>query len=158
MALKAGRVGILPSELTPEGKLKNAELLPATAETLGGVKIGEGITIAEDGTISVSDVGGDVEIINATATISTYKSTWSFSEDEYTNLKTALTNEKYCIIKCAVGAASPNQEYKYGYVIRSYGNTIAMAYIDTANIYTGSIYADSQGAYSTLTALIPTQS
>lgn len=48
----AGPIG----ETGPAGT--NAELLPATAARLGGVKIGAGVTVAADGTISVSSTGG----------------------------------------------------------------------------------------------------
>ncbi len=55
MALPAGRKGVLPSELTPEGKIKNAAspyVLPiASANTLGGVKVGNGLSIT-DGVLS----------------------------------------------------------------------------------------------------------
>lgn len=55
MALPAGRKGVLPSELTPEGKIRNSAspyVLPtASAETLGGVKVGSGLSIA-DGVLS----------------------------------------------------------------------------------------------------------
>ena len=51
MALPAGRKGVLPSELTPEGKIKNSAspyVLPtASAETLGGIKVGSGLSINE---------------------------------------------------------------------------------------------------------------
>ena len=57
MALPAGRKGVLPSELTPEGKIKNSGssyVLPtASADTLGGVKVGSGLSIA-DGVLSAS--------------------------------------------------------------------------------------------------------
>ena len=57
MALPAGRKGVLPSELTPEGKIKNSSspyVLPtASAETLGGVKVGSGLSIA-DGVLSAN--------------------------------------------------------------------------------------------------------
>lgn len=60
MALPAGRKGVLPSELTPEGRIKNITppyVLPtASAETLGGVKVGSGLSI-EDGVLSVDDSG-----------------------------------------------------------------------------------------------------
>ena len=61
MALPAGRKGVLPSELTPEGKIKNSAspyVLPtASAETLGGVKVGSGLSI-EDGVLSASGGSG----------------------------------------------------------------------------------------------------
>ena len=56
MALPAGRKGVLPSELTPEGKIKSGpayELPVASADTLGGVKVGNGLSIA-DGVLSAS--------------------------------------------------------------------------------------------------------
>lgn len=57
MALPAGRKGVLPSELTPEGKIKNSAspyVLPiASAETLGGIKVGSGLSIA-DGVLSAT--------------------------------------------------------------------------------------------------------
>ena len=55
MALPAGRKGVLPSELTPEGKIKNSAspyVLPvASADTLGGIKVGKGLSIS-DGVLS----------------------------------------------------------------------------------------------------------
>ena len=53
MALPAGRKGVLPSELTPEGKIKGGSytLPTASANTLGGVKVGSGLSIA-DGVLS----------------------------------------------------------------------------------------------------------
>ena len=57
MALPAGRKGVLPSELTPDGKIKNngsSYTLPtASADTLGGVKVGSGLSI-EDGVLSAT--------------------------------------------------------------------------------------------------------
>lgn len=54
MALKAGRVGVAPDQVDPYGNLKEGEhyVLPvASANTLGGVKIGNGLSIA-DGVLS----------------------------------------------------------------------------------------------------------
>lgn len=55
MALPAGRKGVLPSELTPEGKLNipTYTLPTASAETLGGVKVGSGLSI-NDGVLSAN--------------------------------------------------------------------------------------------------------
>ena len=57
MALPAGRKGVLPSELTPEGKIKGSSytLPKASAETLGGVKIGSGLSINGEGVLSATD-------------------------------------------------------------------------------------------------------
>lgn len=46
------------TELTTEGGLTNLPI--ASADTLGGVKIGENLTITADGTLSASASGGDV--------------------------------------------------------------------------------------------------
>lgn len=46
------------TELTAEGGLTDLPI--ASANTLGGVKIGENLTITEDGTLSASASGGDV--------------------------------------------------------------------------------------------------
>lgn len=56
MALAAGRKGVLPSELTPDGKIKgtNYTLPAASANTLGGVKVGSGLSVTEEGVLSVS--------------------------------------------------------------------------------------------------------
>lgn len=53
MALPAGRKGVLPSELTPEGKIKGSSyVLPvASADVLGGVKVGTGLAI-DNGVLS----------------------------------------------------------------------------------------------------------
>lgn len=61
MALPAGRKGVLASELTPEGKIKDSGggyVLPtASAETLGGIKVGTGLSIS-NGVLSASGGGG----------------------------------------------------------------------------------------------------
>lgn len=66
MALQAGRRGVLPSELTPEGKIKgtNYELPVASANTLGGIKVGTGLSM-NDGVLSAS--GGKQFIYITTA-------------------------------------------------------------------------------------------
>ena len=78
MALPAGRKGVLPSELTPEGKIKNSGsqyVLPiANASTLGGVKavpkteaMTQEVGVDSDGKLYVEPAqGGGVEIGSAT--------------------------------------------------------------------------------------------
>ena len=61
MALPAGRKGVLASELTPEGKIRGGGgyVLPAaTSETLGGIKVGEHLSIDDNGVLSA--VGGSL--------------------------------------------------------------------------------------------------
>ena len=68
MALKAGRVGVAPDQVDPYGNLKEGEhyVLPvASANTLGGVKIGNGLSIA-DGVLS-SDAPTPYELPTASA-------------------------------------------------------------------------------------------
>lgn len=52
MAIRAGRVGILPEELTPEGKMKS--ITPAYWGKLGGVMPGDYMDIDNTGAISVN--------------------------------------------------------------------------------------------------------
>lgn len=70
MALPAGRRGVSPSELTPDGKIKNSAspyVLPiASAETLGGVKVGTGLSIDESGLLSASSAI-DIKLVEVTA-------------------------------------------------------------------------------------------
>lgn len=78
MALPAGRKGVLPSELTPEGKIKNSGsqyVLPiANASTLGGVKavpkteaMTQEVGVDSDGKLYVEPAqGGGVEVGSAT--------------------------------------------------------------------------------------------
>lgn len=59
MALPAGRRGVRPDQVKPDGTLNISEPTPytlptASADTLGGVKVGSGLTIAEDGALSAS--------------------------------------------------------------------------------------------------------
>ena len=56
MALPAGRKGVLASELTPEGKIRGGGyVLPAaTSETLGGIKVGEHLSIDDNGVLSAA--------------------------------------------------------------------------------------------------------
>lgn len=59
MALPAGRKGVLASELTPEGKIRGGGgggyVLPvAGAETLGGVKVGTGLSITDAGVLNAN--------------------------------------------------------------------------------------------------------
>lgn len=70
MALKAGRVGVAPDQVDPYGNLKGGEhyVLPvASASTLGGVKIGNGLSIA-DGVLS-ADSPAPYELPTASADI-----------------------------------------------------------------------------------------
>lgn len=58
MALPAGRRGVRPDQVKPDGTLNITEPIPydlpvASAETLGGVKVGSGLAIA-DGVLSAS--------------------------------------------------------------------------------------------------------
>ena len=57
MALPAGRRGVRPDQVKPDGTLNVTEPTPytlptASAEVLGGVKVGNGLTIAEGGVLS----------------------------------------------------------------------------------------------------------
>lgn len=54
MALRAGRVGILPEELTPEGKMKPVSIDPAYWGKLGVVMPGENMQINNAGVIDVN--------------------------------------------------------------------------------------------------------
>lgn len=54
MALRAGRVGILPDELTPDGKLKPVSITPAYWGKLGGVMPGDNMQINSAGVIDVN--------------------------------------------------------------------------------------------------------
>ena len=59
MALPAGRRGVRPDQINPDGSIKNSgsqyELPIASAETLGGVKVGSGLSInSETGALSAS--------------------------------------------------------------------------------------------------------
>lgn len=68
MALKAGRVGVAPDQVDPYGNLKGGEhyVLPvASANTLGGVKIGNGLSIT-DGVLS-ADAPDPYELPTASA-------------------------------------------------------------------------------------------
>lgn len=47
-------------------------LQPATSNTLGGVKIGSGVNVTSDGTISVSGGGGGLNISTTEAKVGTY--------------------------------------------------------------------------------------
>lgn len=65
MALKAGRVGVLPSEVDTNGKIKGGGSSPyvlpvASSSTLGGIKVGDGLKIDSSGVLKVtggSEVG-----------------------------------------------------------------------------------------------------
>lgn len=54
-------VSLPDGTLTTLEELGGDELTPATSETLGGVKIGSGVNVADDGTISVPAGGFTVE-------------------------------------------------------------------------------------------------
>ena len=55
--ISATRVGVNPEEVDKYGYIKEKIqiLPPATAETLGGVKVGQRLTVAEDGTLSADE-------------------------------------------------------------------------------------------------------
>lgn len=57
MAIKAGRVGVNPADVDKQGHVtggQSYELPPATSSKLGGVKVSDGLSVEEDGSLSVS--------------------------------------------------------------------------------------------------------
>lgn len=55
--------------------LKNLNILPATSTTLGGIKVGSGLSVADDGTLSVDIVIPEVDKLTAYPVGSIYQST-----------------------------------------------------------------------------------
>lgn len=59
MALPAGRRGVRPDQIKPDGSLNISEPVPyelpvAGANTLGGIKVGSGLSITEGGVLSAA--------------------------------------------------------------------------------------------------------
>ena len=76
--------------------LNNYTLPVASSTTLGGVKAGNNVTIAEDGTISVSGAG---EISNAENTNIQITKVWVGTQAQYDAITTKDNNTEYNIIE-----------------------------------------------------------
>ena len=77
-------------------RLNNYTLPVASSTTLGGVKAGNNVTIAEDGTISVSGAG---EISNAENTNIQITKVWVGTQTQYDAITTKDNNTEYNIIE-----------------------------------------------------------
>ena len=77
-------------------RLNNYTLPVASSTTLGGVKAGTNVTIAEDGTISVSGAG---EISNAENTNIQITKVWVGTQTQYDAITTKDNNTEYNIIE-----------------------------------------------------------
>lgn len=77
------------NELTD--KIDGGSISPATADTLGGVKIGEGISVTSDGTISASGGGGGLSYDTVIDISHGGFIDWMTSVDEYNATVTGLT-------------------------------------------------------------------
>lgn len=84
------------AEKTKLAGLNNYTLPVATSNTLGGVKAGTNVTIAEDGTISASGGG---EISNAENTNVQITKIWVGTQAQYDSITTKDNNTEYNIIE-----------------------------------------------------------
>ena len=96
----------------------------ASADTLGGVKIGEGLNITSEGVLSSSGGGSNVEIINASLVDEVYTLDKTFNQ-----VKTLFDSGKAVIVQVSYGERTTN-DLVIGY-IEDLGNN---EYRITANL------------------------
>lgn len=124
---------------------ENESSLPiASADTLGGVKVGNGLSITEEGVLSASGSGGGVFLIESEVVqnVLTLKKTWK-------EIKDAYISGKQCIITLIIDAEDMYVE-SYS-IVTTVNNTNDETYsVHTSQVNTSTFASNSENGYPIL--------
>lgn len=118
-------------------------LPPATASTLGGVKIGDGVTVDTDGTISVDAGGDDQDLESVLTTGNIAKNKWFSLRDADGSTTSALTTYRNDQV-VAMNSSTGKSAKLHAAAITAETNNDSNSRLDSKSLtfYNGSAYTD----------------